>query len=178
MTKFPVSLQVANLSAFTRSLAKQLGSTSPSHLTLMNMIARAAGYTNVQHLRSSAAASRRLARAGDEASPIDHRRVERTLQQFDREGKLVRWPSKRSVQDIALWVLWSRLPRARFMTEREVSDALRVEHLFGDPATLRRTMLWLGLLTRRPDGADYRRVEQRLPPEALAAIQDLKERRT
>ncbi|SDJ55144.1 hypothetical protein SAMN04487993_10459 [Salipiger marinus] len=54
---------------------------------------------------------------------------------------------------------------------------LCAEHLFEDPATLRRTMISCGLLTRRPDGSDYRRREQKPPAEAKALIRALGPRR-
>ncbi|MEL0286141.1 MAG: hypothetical protein VW949_06335, partial [Paracoccaceae bacterium] len=51
MSKTPLSLHLSDLSDFTRALARELKTDRHSYLTLMNMIARAAGYQNVQHLR-------------------------------------------------------------------------------------------------------------------------------
>ena len=76
MTKTPVPLRVNDMTGFTRSLSQQLGETSPSHLTLMNIVARAAGFQNVQHMRAASAAARRLEDApGDIIA--DARAVER-----------------------------------------------------------------------------------------------------
>jgi hypothetical protein len=50
---------------------------------------------------------------------------------------------------------------------------LQPEHLFGDPATLRRTMISCKLLTRKPDGTEYRRIEREPPAEAKAVIRSL-----
>ena len=33
--------------------------------------------------------------------------------QFDHEGRLVRWPSKFSVQRLAMWLLWTRFEGRR-----------------------------------------------------------------
>ncbi len=176
MPKFPLPLHTDDLTLFVRSLAKQLGDASPPHLVLMNMAARAAGFQNVQHMRSVHAAGQRLARVAD-GPPVDARMVERALHQFDANGCLVRWPSKRNVQTLALWALWARLPPAQSMMEREVNERLNLEHMFKDPATLRRTMISAGLLTRRNDGTNYRRVEQEPPAEAKALIQALSVRR-
>nr|WP_245947392.1 DUF2087 domain-containing protein [Jannaschia seohaensis] len=126
-------------------------------------------------MRSAHAATRRLERGKTEHA-VDARAVERCLHQFDAVGRLRRWPSKRSVQTLALWSLWARLPAGRNMTEREISDRLCAEHLFGDPATLRRTMISCGLLTRRPDGTDYRRIEKEPPAEAKVLIRALTHR--
>lgn len=52
MTKSPIPLVAKDLAQFTRALARQLGETAPTHLTLMNMLARAAGFQNVQHMRA------------------------------------------------------------------------------------------------------------------------------
>lgn len=176
MPKTPLPLRADDLTPFARSLARQLGETSPSHLTLMNMLARAAGYENVQHMRAAHAAAQRLDRATDER-PADPRTVERALHQFDTAGRLRQWPSKRSVQTLALWALWAVLPSGRSLHEREVNATLRAEHLFDDPATLRRTMISCGLLTRKPDCSDYRRREQEPPAEAKALIRALGPRR-
>lgn len=176
MPKTPLALHADDLTLFVRALARQLGAASPSHLTLMNMTARAAGWQNVQHMRAAQAAGQRLARA--EAPPANARAVERALHQFDAQGRLMRWPSRRGVQTLALWALWARLPAGQVMAEREVNARLAPEHLFNDPATLRRTMIGAGLLTRRTDGSDYRRIERAPPPEAKAVIYALGARLT
>ena len=176
MPKNPLPLQADDLTLFVRSLARQLGEASPSHLKLMNMAARAAGFQNVQHMRSVQAAGQRLARATN-LQTVDAKVVERALHQFDANGCLVRWPSRRSVQTLALWALWARLPPAQSMMERQLNERLNLEHVFNDPATLRRTMISCGLLSRRRDCTDYRRVEQEPPVEAKALIQALNERR-
>ncbi|MEX0319521.1 MAG: DUF2087 domain-containing protein [Ruegeria sp.] len=123
-------------------------------------------------MRSARAAAQRLSRAADDP-PVDARSVERALHQFDAQGRLRRWPSKRSVQTLALWALWATLPAGRSMPEREVNERLTREHLFDDPATLRRTMISCALLSRRRDGTDYRRIEQQPPAEAKALIKSL-----
>ncbi len=176
MPKPPLPLRAENLTKFVRALSRQLGEASPSHLTLMNMAARAAGYQNIQHMRSAHAAAQRLSRAADDPPP-DARTVERALHQFDAMGRLNRWPSKRSVQTLALWALWATLPADRSMQEREINDRLAREHLFDDPATLRRTMISCELLSRRRDGTDYRRIEQEPSAEAKALISALGARR-
>lgn len=176
MTKRPLPLYADDLTSFARALSRQLGDTSPSHLSLMNMLARAAGYQNVQHMRGAQAAGRRLDRAQETTPPNSHL-VERTLNQFDADGRLRQWPSKRGVQTLALWALWSVLPAGATFQEKELNARLVEEHLFGDPATLRRTMISCGLLTREVDGSDYRRVEQAPPPDAKAVIAALGPRR-
>lgn len=176
MKKTPVPLRVDDMTMFTRVLSRQLGENSPSHLTLMNMVARAAGFQNVQHMRAASAAAKRL---GDTPDNIiaDARTVERALHQFDALGRLLRWPSKRSIQTLALWALWARLPPNTSLSETTVNDFFEQEHLFKDPATLRRTMISCGMLTRQRDGTDYRRVERKPPIEARAVIKALSTRR-
>lgn len=176
MTKAPIPLRVDDMTHFARSLAKQLGETSPSHLTLMNMVARAAGFQNVQHMRSVSAAAKRLERPADD--PLaDARSVERAMHQFDRFGRLTRWPSKRSVQSLALWALWAALPANTSLGEEKVNEIFGREHCFGDPATLRRTMIACGLMSRKKDGTNYRRVEQKPPIDARTVIRNLSLRR-
>jgi hypothetical protein len=176
MTKTTIPLRVDDMTVFTRALSQQLGETSPSHLTLMNMVARAAGFQNVQHLRAASAAERRLNNPAEKMI-ADARLVERTLHQFDSLGLLLQWPSKRAVQTLALWALWATLPANKTLDERSVNDHLAREHHFEDPATLRRTLISCGLLTRKSDGTDYRRIEQEPPAEAKAVMHALSARR-
>lgn len=176
MTKTPIELRVDDLTPFTRSLAKQLGDISPSHLTLMNMVARAAGFQNVQHMRSISAAAKRLERPSEDHL-MDARSVERCLHQFDQAGRLTRWPSKRSVQTLALWALWAEFPAGASLSEEEANEILARQHSFGDPATLRRTMIACGLMSRKNDGSQYRRVEQKPPIDAKAVIRAVSIRR-
>jgi hypothetical protein len=169
-------MTVEDLTPFTRALAKELGANAPSHLSLMNMLARAAGFQNVQHMRASHAAQKRLDRRQPETLP-NSRAVERCLHQFDTEGRLTQWPAKRAVQTLALWAVWAQLPAEIEMTETTVNQHLQKAHRFDDSATLRRTMISCGLLTRHRDGTGYRRIEQTPPPEARALIKALSEYR-
>lgn len=174
MTRDTIPLPVADLSAFSRALARQLteAAAPAAHQSLMNMLARAGGFRNLQHLRASAQAAARLeARPVDE--PADHALVARALVLFDEAGRLTRWPARRSVQILCLWALWAQLAPGGGRTEREISAALNALHDFGDAALLRRDMVMLGLLRRTPDCTDYARIERRPPPEARALIRHL-----
>ncbi|MGJ8618265.1 MAG: DUF2087 domain-containing protein [Sulfitobacter sp.] len=179
MSKNPIGLAVEDISEFTRRLAPQLKNhgTAPSHLSLLNMLARAAGYRNYQHLRASRSAQARLAEV-PARSDVDFRLVERALHQFDAAGQLVRWPSRRPVQELCLWVLWSGLPAAEHLHEKQVNAVLNAAHLFGDAALLRRSLIGMALVQRNPDGSDYQRLEKRPPDEARELIARVKERRS
>ncbi|KIC40011.1 hypothetical protein RA27_16490 [Ruegeria sp. ANG-R] len=176
MPKKPVPLHVDDVTVFARALSKQLGDSSPSHLALLNMIARAAGFQNLQHMRAATAARNRMDNREDALFP-DARSVERTLNQFDARGRLRQWPSRRNVQTLALWALWATFPAEKALSEKAVNMHLAAEHTFKDAATLRRTMISCGMMTRNRDGSDYRRVEQKPPAEAKAVIRDLHARR-
>lgn len=175
MTKDSLILPVADLSAFARALARQFSPDAPSHLTLMNMLARAAGFRNLQHLRAAQNAGTRLANTPP-PEVVDHGQVTRALAQFDAAGILRQWPARRAVQVLCLWALWARLPSDQSQTERQISAALNALHGFGDAAILRRDMVALKLLSRTADGSDYRRLECRPPPEARALIRQLASR--
>jgi hypothetical protein len=176
MSRQYLPLQTGDLSDFARGLARQLGDASPSHLSLMNMLARSAGFRNVQHLRACRAAERRLEKRVEQ-TPTDHRLVERALHQFDPYGRLVQWPSRQSVQTLALWALWAALPAGALVREQDINKVILQEHCFADPATLRRTMISAGLLTRKTDGTEYRRIEREPPSEAIELIGIITERR-
>jgi hypothetical protein len=98
------------------------------------------------------------------------KRLARAARCFDASGRLVRWPSRRGDQILALWVLWSYLPADTRYDEAEINAMLGGWNAFSDYALLRRDLVDLGLLQRTPDGRIYRRANQTPPPEAAAFI--------
>jgi hypothetical protein len=167
-TIFPMA--VSDMSAFAKSLRDQIDRLDhkPSHVEMLNLLSRAAGFRNFQHLRANAKAAdvlESLTIASQPEPPADENRVMRTLRVLDGEGRIVRWPGKRSQQELCLWFLWSKIPRGRVFAEREIGEFLNGLHLFGDAALLRRDLFDLGLVTRNRDGSDYRRIERKPPPE-------------
>lgn len=175
MTRTAFPLHVDDISIFARNLQRQLTESAEpvSHLSLMNMLARAAGFRNFQHFRAGAIADDRRSVSG----PMpDMGRVQQGQRYFDSAGRLTQWPAKTSVQHLVMWALWARLPGDLVMTEREISAALNQWHLFGDAAILRRTLWELKLVTRSQDGHEYRRTGREPPPEARALIRALAQR--
>lgn len=164
-TAFP--LEVADLSAFAKSVRQQLDTLGhvPGHVEMLNLLCRAAGYRNYQHFRAGAAADE----PPDQLPRPDLDRVEKVSRHFDADGIMLRWPSKASHAELCLWVLWSRLPAGAVFTEREISEMLAAWHSFGDHALLRRGMADARLVSRTVDGREYRRIEQR-PPADLGAL--------
>jgi hypothetical protein len=170
VTRDTLPLSVADLAVFARNLRRDWPDAPPGHLTLMNLLARAGGFRNYQHLRANALAAGRLSRP---MPLVDHVEVERLLRHFDAEGRLIRWPARTAVQHKVLWVLWSHLPRGVSMTERQISARLNDWHLFGDAAIIRRTLLEQGLIARSADCTDYRRIEREPSADTLALIRRL-----
>lgn len=164
-----------DVSALARSLSRELETSDrkPSHLQMLNMLARAAGYQNFQHFRAQHAAQDRLEREPAVPVAVDHLRVERVARHFDAAGMLVRWPSRESHQLLCLWVLWSRFPADEVLNDRQVKDLLNAHHLFADHALLRRALADYGLVARTDDCREYRRIEQPPPPDAAALIRHL-----
>lgn len=168
-----------DVSTLAKSLRAQLTSRAmpPSHVELLNMLARAAGHRNFQHFRAQARGRAPLDQAKQSAPLLaNHAAVLRAARYFDDEGRLASWPARTSLQNLCLWVIWSKIPPDRLFREREISALLGTLHLFGDHAILRRTMCELGLMTRTADGRDYRRVEQPPTPEGAALIRHLRVR--
>lgn len=176
MSKDLIPLHIADISSFARHLNGQLKSQTetPSHLSLLNMLARAAGFRNFQHLRAANTALARL--DAPQEVTVDFKLVERALNQYDDMGRLRQWPAKRSVQVLCLWAFWSLLPAETTLQERDVNGHLNQAHLFDDAAILRRSLVGMGLVERNLDGSDYRRIEQAPPPEAREVIRRLQGR--
>lgn len=74
---------------------------------------------------------------------------------LDDEGRLTGWPSKRSIQLVALDYLAQKLEAGKLYSERDVNTLLNGWHTFGDPALLRRELHELGRLNRSKNGAEY-----------------------
>lgn len=175
-------LQAPDLSAFAKSLRMQLadrldrGEGLPGHVEMLNLLARAAGHRNVQALKAASAAPAVAPPAADPRQrwhgprhPGLEPAADRVLRQFDAQGRLQRWPSRRTEQVLALWVLWMPFDGKRRYTEREVNEVLNAHHAFGDHCLLRRELVELKLLARTPGGAEYRKVAAR-PDDATAAL--------
>ena len=173
MTRTPYSYQIADLSGLARDLCRELAATTrpPGHLALMNMLARGAGFRNLQHFRAATAAGRRLDAPGGPTPDLT--RVEQVLRYFDASGRLARWPARTKAQNLAIRAIWSHLPPRQILTEAEVNRLIDQWQLIGDRALLRRTLVMEGLLWRLPDGSQYRRIEAAPDPEALALIRRL-----
>lgn len=187
MSRIPLSLHVEDLSAFARALSGQLADTladklapgqrAPGHLELLNMLARSSGFRNFQHYRAQAAPGSTPAAAPASVSgPVDEGRLRRLARLFDASGRLLRWPSRRGLEASCLWVVWSRVPPRRVFSEAALKELLNATHGFGDDALLRRGLCDCGLMTRTPDGREYRRVEAQPTAEALALLELLRRR--
>jgi hypothetical protein len=175
MSKTCIPLSVNDISVLARALREQLVKCdhTPSHVELLNMLARSTGHRNFQSLRAQAVAQHLLQPAQTIPKPIDHSLIKRLLRRFDAQGRLATWPAKFTLQELCLWVLWSKLPPRCSLTEAEVNVQIEANHLFGDYALLRRELCDHALVARSRDGREYRRVERRPPPEAILLIRQL-----
>lgn len=200
MAREATPLVIADLSAFARSLRRALveapPATPPGHVEMLNLIARAAGYRNVQALkaapRPAAPGTASVAEAalpnpaptaapsatpsagpGMPLTPLAHK----TLQHFDAQWRLQRWPVKFSVQKLAMWALWTLFDGKRVYTEREVNAILRTANAFGDHVTLRRELINHRLMTRTSDCREYRKLPARPDDETRALLQAWRARR-
>ncbi|MDT8998108.1 DUF2087 domain-containing protein [Paucibacter sp. APW11] len=188
MSRDLIACPVQDLSAFTKALRSELkqhlltqspaAAEPPSHLALMNMVARAAGHRNVQALKAVPAApvgtKRPLlvtmpAPAHGPRQPALSDNADRALRQFDEQGRLMRWPSKYSIQRLTLWGLWMAFDGKRSYREAEVNEILKRWHSFGDHCTLRRELINMKLLSRSADSAVYRKQAAR-PDEEVTAL--------
>lgn len=194
-----VPLWAPDSSALAKALRSQLlayaqsqGATTeqviPSHLALLNMLARAAGHRNHQSLRTQAAAAPRPLAQPSTAPEVPAPRpvmpntqpmaagAAKALKQFDELGRLVRWPQKFSVQRVAMWGLWLRFDSGRIYTEGEVNDTLKAWTTYGDHVTPRRELVQMGLLARKPDCSAYWKESQQPNDEVHAVLQALRAR--
>jgi hypothetical protein len=168
MSRSAHPLAVADLSAFAKSLRSGLGALGhpPSHVEMLNLVCRSAGFRNYQAFRAHAAVR---ASAPPPEPRFDRAQVEKATRQFDDHGRLLQWPARAKQAELCLWVLWSRVPAAAVFTEREISRLLNQWHVFGDAALLRRALFDFGFVDRNRDGSEYRRIERK-PPDELKPL--------
>ncbi len=185
MTRQPVPLAFADTSACAKSLKRSLdarhaaGQAPPSHLEMLNLLARAAGWRNYQALK---------ARGDNPLLKIEHdvdipsasepnidltATARKALTQFDAAARLVRLPHKFSVQRMAMWALWTDFEDNRQYSEKEVNAVLNARHTFGDYATLRRELVNMQLLARLSDCSRYWKLSQEVPSEVQGFLQAL-----
>lgn len=168
MPRDALPLFISDLSDFAKKLRLGLaaGAEPPSHLALLGLIARSAGYSNFQELKATTP-----------PPPKPDPSVTRALRVFDEAGRMTRWPTGQKVQWLCLWPFWAKIPPRQHMTEKEINEILKAGNLFGDHVVLRRYLVDYGLVTRTRDGSVYERVEQSPPPEVLAFLAALKAQR-
>ena len=168
MSKVPMPFYADDVSDLARSLRRQLEHLDhpPSHVEMLNLLAKSGGCRNFQHFKAMQEdAARTVPRPRPEA--LNEKLIKRLVRFFDDRGLLVRWPKKHSERMLCLWVLWSRLKPKAVWSEKEISGLMDTLHLFGDAALLRRELADQGFVTRTPDGSEYRRLERQPPAEAL-----------
>ena len=171
MGRVPFSMHIPDVASFARVLGDALhtraaqGQPLPSHVELLNLLARAVGVRNVQALKALKPA------AEDQSPPALTDTARRALAMFDARGRLLQWPAKRSVQKLCMWLMWMRFDADRPYTEPEVNTILKAANGFGDHVTLRRELINDGLMSRTSDCRQYRKLPQRAPDEARALMQ-------
>ncbi len=191
MSKELFSLQIADVSAFARTLGQALHQRHsskpepPGQVELLNLIARTQGQRNWSALRLALRNRPSVAppvappqvlpaalpddSATAAALPLSDN-ARKALAQFDQRGRLMRWPVKYSVQKLVMWVLWTRFDAKRSYTEPEVNAILKAANLFFDHATLRRELINHRLMSRQSDCTDYRKLPVRPDDETRALL--------
>jgi hypothetical protein len=162
-------LYVGDVSALACNLRRQLQESEsvPGHVEMLNLLVKASGFRNYQHFKAQYDARRGLDLPEQPSAEINYKLIKRIVRLFNDEGYLTHWPKKYSERVICLWVMWSRISAKKSYTECEISELLEQQHLFEDHALLRRQLVDHRLMTRTPDGREYRRVEVRPPAEAV-----------
>jgi hypothetical protein len=179
MTRLLVPLAAPDVSALARNLKSFLderhgaGKSPPTHVELLNLLARAAGLRNFATLKAASQAMPAPAAAPvapdglGSMSPT----ARKALLQFDDARRLVRLPNKFSVQQMVMWALWTQFAARRTYTEKQVNAVLNAHHSFGDQATLRRELVNMKLLGRTSDGREYWKEPRRPDAEVRAFLQ-------
>jgi hypothetical protein len=172
MSRTSYPFYTSDISALARSLKQQwaLEPAAPSHLQILNMLARAAGFSNFQHLRAAAEAPTPVSNTH---SPL----TKRLLRYFDEQGRLMRWPKKFSEQQPCIWPIWASFPAQLEMDEKAANEWIKRAEAIGDHVLLRRELVNYKLITRTPDCRVYQRLEQDIPEELLEFMAEIERRK-
>ena len=179
-TSFP--LAVPDMAAYARALGRSLAERHarrpepPGHVELLNLLARAAGHRNIQALRAAAVLAPTPVPTPAARAPVADAttalsaNARKALGQFDDKGRLDRWPVKLSVQRLVMWTMWTRFDAKRVYTEKEVNAVLKDANNFGDHVTLRRELINHGLMSRKSDCSEYRKLAARPDEETRVLL--------
>jgi hypothetical protein len=151
-------------------------SSPPTHLEMLNLLAKATGARNFQAWRAhTATAAPAPVQAGPAEQPISPQ-IEKALRVFDEQARMTRWPVARPIQRLCTWYMWSKFEKRRSYGEREVNALLSPWTTFQAHVTMRRELINDGLVTREIDGSNYQRVDCAPPPEARQFLKILSAR--
>lgn len=175
MSRIPLPMSVGDVSAFARTLRTRLLDSEqvPSHVELLNIIAKAGGFRNFQHLKAQQETAPAAETVAQTVTDDDLKRIKKLLRLFDGQGRLIRWPGKFTLRMLCLWAMWSHIPARDTLSEAEINDLLGQWHLFEDHALLRREMADHGMVRRTADGRQYSRIEQQPPAAALELLRQI-----
>ena len=171
MPKTLLAFYAPDISVLAKSLSAALSvraeskSAPPSHLEMLNLLARATGARNYQAWRASTPAAP-TPPSISESEPALSPLTEKALRVFDEGARMTRWPVARPVQRLCTWYMWSRFEKRRSYTEREVNVLLSPWTTFQAHVIMRRELINDGLVTRERDGSNYQRVDIVPPLEA------------
>lgn len=153
MPRVPIEVTIKDFSQFSKNLSRAWPEEKPSHLSLLNLLAGAAGFQNFQHLKAMQEGK------GSSLSP-DEKRWNRLI---NDSGQVVRWPTKRKDQLAMLWLIASRLPKAPQWNQQQFDEWIKTQITFGDHVLVRRELVELNCMSRTVDGKSYWRNDFALP---------------
>jgi len=160
-----VSLFIDDLSQYSKTLSKLWPADKPSHLELLNLLAKSAGFKNYQHLKDGHT---------ETASKPLGPHVKRWLRLFNSDQQALRWPSKQQDRLAIVWTIAHRLPTFSGWTEKEVNNAIMPLIQFQDHVAIRRELIELGILGRTNDGRKYWRASFEAPEIFHGLLAELK----
>ena len=177
MSKTPLPFYVADISGLARTMRRQIDDLdrTPSHVEMLNLLAKAGGFRNFQHFRATVEPEQTAVKTTQSIeTEVNLKRIKQLIRHYDNDGRLIRWPKKFTVRMLTLWVMWSRLPARQSMSEPEINEFIEARHLFTDHALLRRELVDRGFISRTADGRQYTRLERQPTPEAIEAFRQLR----
>lgn len=179
MSRTPLPYYATDISVLAKTIRRSMDAMdrSPSHVEMLNLLAKAGGFRNFQHFRASHDTPAKQPSPQRDTPQVNTKHVSQAARHYTMDERLIRWPKKFCLRMLCLWVLWSRIPARTRFSEPEINERIRDHHLFDDHALLRRELVDRGFILRTDDGRRYTRIERQPSPEAIELFLRLRTRR-
>lgn len=167
MPKEYIPFACPDISRLAKSIKKEIDKSEkkPSHVEILNILARESGFRNFQQMRAQAEPTQSAKDKSFKETGIGLQNLQKLKRYLDDKARVKTLPSKQSLQIMIVYYIWAFIAADTKYTEIGLNHLLNRFHTFGDAALLRRFMFELGLVSRSNNCQDYEKLLPEVPTE-------------